>query len=107
MDEYACEYVPGGQWGHSGTRAELASSRHEKSCLLGRLRVSVGRVSNFGSGHDLTVPEFKALIGLCADSTGPASDLLSPLLSDPPLLMISLSKINKHLKRERVMLLAL
>ena len=35
----------------------------------------------FGSGHNLTVREFKPCVGLCADSSEPAWDSLSPLLS--------------------------
>ena len=36
---------------------------------------------DFGSGHDFTVPEFEARVGLCADGAEPASDvsLCSPL----------------------------
>ena len=36
---------------------------------------------------------------LTAQSLGPALDSVSPSLSAPPLLMISLSKINKTLKK--------
>ena len=39
----------------------------------------------FGSGHDLTVHEFKPCIGLCADSMESARDPLLPSLSAPPL----------------------
>ena len=39
---------------------------------------------DFGSGHDLTVGEFEARLGLCADSAEPAWDSLSPPLSAPP-----------------------
>ena len=48
----------------------------------------------FGLGHDLTVSEFKPPIRLHAN--GPLG-ILSPSLSDPPLLIlsVSLSKINK------------
>ena len=49
---------------------------------------------DFGSGHDLTVCGFEPHIGLCSDSTEPARDPLSPSLSAPPLLVLSL-KINK------------
>ena len=52
---------------------------------------------DFGSGHDLTVCEFKPHIGLCADSMKPAWDSLSPSLSALPLLILYLSlKINKN-----------
>ena len=47
---------------------------------------------DFGSGHDLTVCEFKPHIGLCTDSVEPTWDSLSPSLSALPLLMLSLSK---------------
>ena len=33
----------------------------------------------FSSGHDLTAHEFEPPVGLCADSSQPASDILSPL----------------------------
>ena len=49
-----------------------------------------------GSGHDLTVDEFKPRVGLCTDSEKPAWDSLSPSLSAPSLLLRALSlKINK------------
>ena len=34
---------------------------------------SVGSASDFGSGHDLTVCEFKPCVGLCADSSEPGA----------------------------------
>ena len=54
---------------------------------------------DFGSGHDLTVREFKPHIGLVAVSSELASDPLSPSLSAPPLVVLShtLSKINTKL----------
>ena len=50
-----------------------------------------------GSGHHLMVRGFKPHIGLRADSVEPAWDSLSPSLSVPPrlTLSVSLSKINK------------
>ena len=51
---------------------------------------------DFGSGHDLLVREFEPPSRLTAVSTELTSDPLSPSLSAPPLLMLSLSKINKH-----------
>ena len=45
----------------------------------------------FGSGHDLTDHEFEPHVGLCAGSEESAWDFLSPSLSAPPLLMLSLS----------------
>ena len=54
---------------------------------------SVKRLAlDFGSGHDLLVPEIKPLIELCADSTNFAWESAS--LSALPLLACSL-KINK------------
>ena len=52
---------------------------------LGRLGGSVSEVSDFGSGHDLAVCEFKPCVGLCADSSEPgaASDSVSTSLSAP------------------------
>ena len=49
----------------------------------------------FGSGHDLMVGEFEPRIRLCPDSVEPAGDSLSPSLSAPPLLILSLSKLLK------------
>ena len=50
-----------------------------------------------GSGHDPTVGRgVETHIRLCADSSESASDSVSPSLSVPPLLLLSLSKINTH-----------
>ena len=46
---------------------------------------------------DLMVREFKPHVGLTAVSTEPALDPLSPSVSAPSLLMLSLSRINKHI----------
>ena len=55
----------------------------------------VSWVSNFGSGHNLMVCEFKPhlSLGLTAVSTEPASDPLSPSLSASLPLIVFLSKI--------------
>ena len=53
----------------------------------------VKRPSDFGSGHDLIASEFEARVGLCAYSL---LQILAPSDSDSTL---SLSKINKHLKK--------
>ena len=69
-----------------------------QGCLGG----SVCEVANFSSGHDLVVHGFEPRVGLCAaQSLEPTSDSMSPSLSVPPLLMrsVSLSKINRHLKK--------
>ena len=50
---------------------------------------------DFGSGHGLIVREIEPCIGVCTDSVESAWDPLSPSLSVPPLLSLSLSlKIN-------------
>ena len=51
---------------------------------------------DFGSGHGLAVLEFKPRSRLCADSAEPAWDSLSPSVSAPLPLVLSLPlKINK------------
>ena len=55
-------------------------------------------MSDFGSGHDLTVHGFEPRIGLCADNAEFAWDSLSPSLSAPPSLSISLSISKQKLK---------
>ena len=46
---------------------------------------------DFNSGHDLMVRGIKPHIGLCADSSEPAWDSLSPSLSLPHVHSLSLS----------------
>ena len=46
----------------------------------------------FGAGHDLMLHETKPHAGLCADSTDPAWDFLSPSLPHPCSYAFSLSK---------------
>ena len=46
---------------------------------------------DFGSGHDLTVRGFEPCVRLCPDNAEPAWDSLSPSLSAPHLLVLSLS----------------
>ena len=55
---------------------------------------------DFGSGHDLTVHEFKPHIRLCADGMEPAWDSLSLSLSlsHPPFMISPLSKYINKLK---------
>ena len=43
--------------------------------VLGHLGGPVGGVSDFGSGHDLTVRGFKPHVRLCADSSQPGACL--------------------------------
>ena len=45
---------------------------------------------DFGSVHGLRLSEFKAYVGLCADSAEPAGDSPSP--AAPPPLMLMLKK---------------
>ena len=63
-------------------------------------------MSDFGSGHDLMVREFKPPIWLCAEGADPASDSLSPVsvsLCPPPLMLVhSLSLKNKHKKKKEL-----
>ena len=75
-----------------------------KSVLLGCLGGSVSWASDFGSGHDLTVCEFKPHVGFCADSSEPGacfgfSVSLSLCPSPAHSLSLSVSKINKTLKK--------
>ena len=53
---------------------------------------------DLSSGRDLTVREIEPRLGLCADSMETALASVSPYLSAPLLLVLSLSlsKINKH-----------
>ena len=62
----------------------------------GHLGGSVHEMLEFGSGHDITVPEFKPHIRLSAVSAELASDPLSPSLSAclPLTCTLSLSKIK-------------
>ena len=52
---------------------------------------------DFGSGHDLMVRGIEPHVRIWADSAEPAWDSLSPSLSAPPPLMLSLSQ-NKKLE---------
>ena len=52
---------------------------------------------DFGSGHDLTVHEFKPHVGLCAGGTEPAWDPLWP----SPLLVLSLPLSLPHNKQTK------
>ena len=49
----------------------------------------------FSSGHDLMACESESHIRLYTDGTEPAEDSLSPSLSVPPMLSLSLSKTSK------------
>ena len=51
---------------------------------------------DFGSGHGLMVGGFWPRVRLRADSVELAQDSLSPSLSAPPPLALSLSKISKY-----------
>ena len=79
-------------WGPSGSRGAPLDYHVP---LGGRLGGSVGWASEFGSGHDLAVRGFEPRVGLCAQSLEPASDSVSPSLSDPPPFMLCLSLSQK------------
>ena len=50
----------------------------------------------FRAGRDVMVHEIEPRVGLCTSSTEPAWDSLSPSLSAPPLLELSVSlKVKK------------
>ena len=53
--------------------------------------------SNSSSIHDIMVPEFQQHIRLAVVSAETASDPLSPSLSAPPLLVLSLSLLKKKI----------
>ena len=55
---------------------------------------------DFSPGYDLTVGEFEARVGLCADSVETARDSLSLSLSAPPPPQYRLSKYINIKKRE-------
>ena len=61
---------------------------------LGHLGGSVSRAPDFSSGHDLMVPEIETWVCsvLKAQSLEPASDSVSPPVSAPSLLVLSLSQ---------------
>ena len=61
-----------------------------------RLGGSVSGASDFSSGHDLAVAEFKPRIGIAAVGAEPALDPLSPSFSVPAPLMLFLSPKNEH-----------
>ena len=92
--------LPGGQAGC--LKSEIRLQMLLKGEAGGHLGGSVGKASDFGSGHGLGICEFEPHVRLCADiqSLEPVSDSVSPSLSVPPLLRLSLSlsfpKINKH-----------
>ena len=64
-----------------------------KEALRGTWVAQAVKRLDFSSGHRLTVvgSGIEPCLGLCTDSTEPAWDSLSPPLSVPPLLSLSLS----------------
>ena len=81
---------------------EIMTCAEIKRWDMGRLGGSVGWVSDFSSGHDLTVCEFEPRVGLCADSSEPGAcfgfcvSLSLPALPRSHSVSLALSKINKH-----------
>ena len=64
---------------------------------MGHLGGSVGLVSDFSSGHDLTVRGLEPHVRLCADSSEPGACFrfcVSLSLCPKPARALSLSKIN-------------
>ena len=72
------------------SRNEYQVSEEYLRNLRGHLGGSGGEATDFGSGHDLAVPEFEPHIRLSFVSTEPAWDPLS-LPFTPPQLILSLS----------------
>ena len=70
----------------------------------GCLGSSVGSVSDFGSGRGLTVHELEPCGELSALSTEPALGILSPSLSAPPSLVLSLSLSKINIKKNALSL---
>ena len=60
------------------------------------------RTLDLSSGHGLTVGEFKPHIELCADSTEPACDSVSPSLCSPPHPIARLSPNKLILKTQYI-----
>ena len=87
--------------------ASFPSQVSFKNFSCGCLGGSVSWTSNFGSGHDLTVCESETCIRLTAVSMELSTDPLSSSLFAPPLLIFSLSKINKTLKKKNTFLVIL
>ena len=72
----------------------------------GRLGGSASSVSDFSSGHDLAVHEFKPRMGFCADGSEPGAWFrfcVSLSLPFPRLHSVSrsVSKINKSIKKKK------
>ena len=87
-------------WEGLGERMKIMHVKHKN--VQRSLGGSVSWASDFSSGHDLPVCEFKPHIRCCADRAQPASDPLSPFLcpSPPPhTYTLFLSKRNKRLKK--------
>ena len=60
-------------------------------------------MSDFGSGHNLAIPEFEPRVGLCVvDSSEPGACFgfrVSLSLCPSPASALSLSKMNKNIKK--------
>ena len=86
---------------HENIKKQSELERLLNKSQWGHLGGSIGWASDFGSGHDLTVCEFKPHVGLRADSSEPGACFgfcvsLSLCFSPAHALSLSLSKINKH-----------
>ena len=67
----------------------------KRKATVGHLGGSVSQMPDFSSGHNLTVCGFEPCVRLCADSSEPALDSVSPSLSTPALLALYLSLSQK------------
>ena len=78
---------------HLPVYREFLEDVPQKNEKIGGPGGSVGRASDFGSGHDLAVREFEPPSGsvLTARSLEPASDSVSPSSSTPLPFMLCLS----------------
>ena len=95
--------------GEAGIKQQQATTNWgltlEVDWLMGRLGGSVSQASDFGSGCDLMVHEFKPHVRLCAASSESGACFtfcVSPSLSaSPPLMLcLSLSKIKINIKKK-------
>ena len=68
----------------------------------GRVGGSVGEVSDFGSGHDVTVRDFEPHMGLSVVSAQGPFQILCPPVSLPlPRLLLTLSPSKVNIKKKK------